>query len=188
MQPSVRVTEDEYLALERKASERHELVNGQIVAMAGATPRHNALVTNTVVALANRPRGKGCRPLASDQRIHVPATGLFTYPDIVVVCGAIELHPRDPMTVLNPRSIVEVLSPTTEAYDRGARFAHYRSITSLRSYVMLSHDEVRLERFERGEAGVWSLHESVGLGALAQLPGLEVSVPLAELYADLPEG
>lgn len=186
MQPTARVTDDEYLAQERLAQEKHELVNGHIVAMSGASPRHNAIVSNVVIALGPQLRGKGCRPLASDQRVHVPRTGLYTYPDVIVVCGPLELHPRDPMTIVNPRLIVEVLSATTEAYDRGAKFAHYRAISSLLTYVMLSQDEARAERFERGEGGVWTLHETVSEDDLVALPSIDATLSMRELYADLP--
>jgi Uma2 family endonuclease len=187
VQPTARVSDDEYLALERAASDKHELVNGRVMAMSGATPRHNAIVLNVASGLLGLLRGKGCRPLASDQRVHVPATGLYTYPDVIVVCGSLELHPRDSMTVVNPRVIVEVLSATTEAYDRGAKFAHYRSIVSLQTYVMLSPDEPRVERYERGDAGLWVLHEAVGLEASLELPALAVTLALRDLYADLPD-
>ena len=186
MQPSTRASAEDYLARERGAETKHEFVNGHIVAMAGASPRHNAIVANLLAALVGRLRGQGCRPLASDQRIHVPATGLYTYPDVSVVCGELELHPKDAMTVLNPRVLIEVLSAGTEAHDRGAKFAHYRGLASVQTYVMVSQHEERVERFERGPGGVWVLHESVGLESALELPALTTSVPLGEIYADLP--
>jgi Uma2 family endonuclease len=185
MQPFTRVSEDEYLAAERVAQTKHELINGQIVAMAGASIRHNAMVGNVVAALHLRLRGKGCFTLPSDQRTHVPATGLYTYPDVTVICGDPQRHRKDTETVLNPRILVEVLSKSTEAYDRGAKFAHYRSIDSLQTYVMINLEEPRVERYERGE-GVWTLHEVLGEDAVLELPALEISVPTRELYAGLP--
>ena len=187
MQPTARVTEDEYLAFENASPTKHELIHGRIVDMAGATPRHVAIVMNVIAALVPRLRGTGCRALASEQRIHVPATGLYTYPDVLVVCGALEMHPRDAITLLNPRLIVEVLSPSTEAYDRGAKFAHYRSIPSMRTYLLLSQDEPRAERFEKGDGAAWTIHEPVGRGAIVELPSIGVSIPVDELYVELPE-
>src|SRR5947209_4150471 len=141
MQPISRMTEDEYLARERVASSKSELVNGQAVAMAGASPRHNAIVRNLLLALGSRLRGKPCQPYPSDLRVHVPATGLYAYPDVTIVCAPIEHHPKDEATVMNPRVIIEVLSAGTEAFDRGAKFAHYRSIASLRTYVLVGGEE-----------------------------------------------
>ena len=183
---ATRVSEAEYLAFERKATEKHELVNGRVVAMSGARPRHNAVAMRIGAALVTRLRGKGCTTLNSDQRVHVPATGLYTYPDVTVVCGGIEMHPEDDMTVLNPRLLVEVLSESTEAYDRGAKFAHYRSIPSLRTYLMIPQGAPTAERYERSEGGLWVLHEHVGLDADIDLPALSIAIPLAEIFEDLP--
>ena len=180
------VSDDEYLALERAAMTKHELVNGHVVAMAGATPRHNAIVANVLGALVSQLCGKGCRPLASDQRVHVPATGLYSYPDVTIVCGELGLHPKDAMTITNPKVIIEVLSEGTEAFDRGAKFAHYRGIESLQTYVMVAHHEARVERYERGSAGEWVFHESIGEASSLVLGAVGASVALADVYADLP--
>ena len=178
------VTEDQYLAAERQSPTKHELVNGVVVAMAGASPRHNAIAVNVTVALAGRLRGR-CHVLNSDQRVHVEATGLYAYPDVVVVCGAPRFHPRDEDTLTNPTLLVEVLSPLTEAYDRGAKFAHYRSIPSLMEYVLVSQDEPRVEHYRRLDTGQWLLTEYHGEGALLSVhtPGIEV--PLAEIFGGL---
>lgn len=116
MQPVGRVTEDEYLAQERVATQKHELVNGHIVAMAGGSPRHNAICANLLRAIGTSSRGGPCTPLTSDQRVHVPATGLFTYPDVTVVCGEAKFHPKDAHVLLTPTLLIEVVSPTTEAH------------------------------------------------------------------------
>ena len=187
MQSVTRITDEEYLERERAAETKSELVHGQMIARAGVSPRHNALVRNVLVALATRLRGKPCQPYPSDLRIHVPATGLYTYPDVTVVCAPIEHHPQDAATILNPRVLVEVLSERTEAFDRGAKFAHYRSIASLHTYVLVSSDEPRVEWYVRGDDGVFSLHEAVGASATMHLAAIEVAVPLTEIFADLPE-
>ena len=186
MQTTSRISDDEYLALERASETKHELVNGHVVAMAGATPRHNAMVANVLASLVPQLRGKGCRPLASDQRVHVPATGLYSYPDITIVCGDLELHPKDSMTITNPRVIIEVLSEGTEAFDRGAKFAHYRGIPSLQAYVMIAQNEERVERYERGTGAAWIFHEAVIATASLELAAVGASIVLSDIYADLP--
>jgi Uma2 family endonuclease len=180
------MTGEEYLDRERAAVSKSELVNGQMIAMAGVSPRHNGIVRNLLIALGTRLRGKSCQPYPSDLRVHVPATGLYTYPDVTVACGPLEHHPKDTATILNPRVLIEVLSDRTEAFDRGAKFAHYRSIASLSTYVLVSSDEARVEWYVRGDDGVFGLHEAVGSSATMALDALAVTIPIAELYADLP--
>lgn len=187
MQPVGRVSDDEYLAREKTALEKSELVNGFIVVMAGASMRHNAIVRNLIVALGARLKGKPCQPYPSDMRVHVPATGLFTYPDVTVFCGAPESLKKDSETFINPRIVIEVLSEKTEAFDRGAKFAHYRSIPSLRTYVLVSQHEPRVEWYERESDGGFKLHEAVGETSIASLSQVDATVSLSEIYADLPE-
>ena len=176
------IGEDEFLALERRSETKHELVNGQIVAMAGATFEHNVLAANVLAALGVLLRGKGCKAVGSDQRVHVPATGLFTYPDVTVVCGTPAFHPKDPVTLINPRVLVEVLSDATERYDRGAKFAHYRSIPSLAEYVLVAQDEPRVEHFRRVETGQWLLTVASGEGARVELPALGCALLVGDVY------
>lgn len=185
MQLEAQITDDAYLEKERASQTKSEFVNGMVVAMAGASPRHNAVVRNVLFSLTSRLRGKPCQPYASDLRIHVPATGLYAYPDISVVCEPMDLHPKDSATVLNPRVLVEVLSPATEAYDRGAKFGHYRSIPSLQCYAMVVTGEQRFEAYER-TGKKWQLEEFVGDEGFVQLRCIDVMFPLTELYIDLP--
>src|SRR5580704_2259236 len=147
MQPLAKhvVTASEYLAAERKSETKHELVNGEVLAMSGASPAHNLIAANLTRRLGELLDRRPCVVLTSDQRIHVPATGLFAYPDLTVVCGRAELHPEDDHTIVNPRVIVEVLSDSTEAYDRGAKFKHYQSIATLEEYVLVASSERRVE-------------------------------------------
>ncbi len=191
MQPATKMSEDEYLAFERGADRKHELVNGQILAMAGGSPRHNAICANLIRALGNVLRGGPCRPLTSDQRVHVPATGLFTYPDVTVVCGEARYHAKDRHTLLTPTVLFEVLSPTTEADDRGAKFHHYASIESLREYVLVGSVERRVEHYRRlearrhgdgPEASRWELTTYDAEGSLVELPALAIAVPFDEVY------
>jgi Uma2 family endonuclease len=176
-----RLSEREYLELERTAEQKHEYVDGEVVAMAGGSPRHALIAANVIGTLRSLLRGTPCRPLTSDLRVHVPATGLYTYPDVTVICGPPILHPEDASVVLNPRVIFEVLSDSTEAYDRGAKFAHYRHIETLEEYVLVSHRERTLEHFRRVDGGQW-LYTAYASGAVA-LPALGIELPLDEVYA-----
>lgn len=176
------VTEDQYLEHERHSETKHELVHGVIVAMAGATPRHNLIAMSLGIALGVRLRGRRCLVFPSDQRVHVTATGLFTYPDLTVVCETPRFHPKDRDTLVNPRVVFEVLSSSTEAYDRGAKFAHYQSIASLEDYVLVTQTEKRVEHFHRLETGQWLLTVSEGNDAVLLLAGLGCEIPLSEIY------
>jgi Uma2 family endonuclease len=177
------VTEDEYLERERQAESKSELVHGDIVAMAGGSPRHNAIASNVVRALGNRLSERRCLVFTSDQRIHVPATGLYTYPDASVACDGPRFSDKAKDTLVNPKVLVEVLSSSTEAYDRGAKFAHYRSIPSLEEYILISQDQKRVEHYRRIEPRQWLLTEYEGEDAC--LPVLGLDVPLREVYANL---
>jgi len=181
-----RLTYAEYLALERETDLKHEFLDGEAWAMAGGTPRHAALQNNVStllrVGLASRP----CRPYASDLKVRVLDTGLATYPDVAVICGAPERDPEDRNAATNPVLLVEVLSDSTEAWDRGGKFAHYRRIPSLRHYVLVSQDPVRIEHFLRQVDGTWVLREH-GSGDTVALDDLGVSLDVNAVYADLPE-
>jgi Uma2 family endonuclease len=176
-----RMTEREYLAFERTSREKHELVNGEVVAMAGASPRHNRIVGNITGALWSRLRGRPCAALPADQRVHVPRTGLYTYPDVTVVCGSPRMHPEDDLTVLNPTVVVEVLSSSTEAYDRGAKASHYRSIPELSEYVLVAQAERRVEHYRRLDGDRW-LFVEYRAGDEVELAALGISIPLDEIY------
>jgi len=180
--PKHRVSSAEYLALERAAETKHELVNGEIVAMSGASLVHNLIAMNLGSLLRDLLAAKPCVVLSSDQRVHVPATGLFAYPDLTVVCGRPELHPEDDHTLVNPTVIVEVLSDSTEAYDRGAKFAHYQSIVTLEEYVLVSTREKRVEHYRRQGSGQWLLTVHVGDEARVAFPALGGDLPLASVY------
>src|SRR3954469_18701066 len=126
--PRIRLTPAEYLAIERKAEFKSEYLNGEMFAMAGASPAHNSVKENLIVRLGGRLWGGPCRSYSSDQRVKVSATGLYTYPDIVIVCGTPEFDDADRDTLVNPRAIIEVLSDSTAGYDRGPKFRHYQRI------------------------------------------------------------
>jgi Uma2 family endonuclease len=176
------MTYAEYLAAEAVAEVRHEYLNGEVWAMAGGTPEHGALAVSMTLALGAALQGKPCRGYSSDVRVRIPDTGLSTYPDLSVVCGQLETAPDDKDAITNPIVVVEVLSDSTEAYDRGAKWAHYRRIPSLREYVLVSQAEPRIEVFRRIEAGRWELLEARP-GETMELASLGVQLDVAAVYA-----
>lgn len=176
------ITAAEYLALERAAETKHEFIDGRIVAMAGASERHVLIVGNLGAALGSRVRERGCRTYPTDLRVQISASGRYVYPDLTVVCGTPELEDEQFDTLLNPTLIVEVLSPSTEAYDRGDKFTHYRTLPSLQEYVMVAQDKVQMERYVR-QGDDWLLTVFRDPDGSVALLGGACEIPLAEIYA-----
>ncbi|WP_441286358.1 Uma2 family endonuclease [Sorangium sp. KYC3313] len=173
----------EYLEQERASPTKHEFLNGEIVAMAGGTPEHARLCASVGAELGAQLRGRPCAVYSADLRVRVQATGLSTYADVSVVCGRLECDLEDKDAALNPIVLVEVLSDSTEAYDRGEKFAHYRRIRSLQEYVLVSQREQRIEVFHRNEDDSWTLREArAGEGARLEATGGALSVD--EVYRD----
>ena len=181
----MRLSEAEFLALEARSEAKHELVNGIAYDMAGASPAHNLVVSNVMFALRTALGSVDgrCVVLGSDQRLHVLATGMYTYPDVMVVCGKPVLHGPPPQSVVNPIVIVEVLSESTQNDDRGPKFAHYRTIGSLQDVLFVSQTEPRVEHYHRLETGQWLLTELTGRTVV--LPGLGCEVPVDRFYENL---
>jgi Uma2 family endonuclease len=177
-----RLTPAEYLALERKAEVRSEYLDGDMVAMSGGSREHNLIVGNIVGELRTHLKGRTCEVYPSDMRVNVSATGLYTYPDVTVVCGEPELQDERRDTLLNPTVIFEVLSESTESYDRGSKFAHYRKIPSLVEYVLVSQRQYRIEQYVRQSDGPWLRSEVCGLKSKLELPSIQCSIELAEIY------
>ena len=173
----------EYLAAEEVAEVKHEYVEGEVFAMAGGTPEHAALAMSVGIALGVGLRGKPCRVFSSDLRVRIVETDLATYPDVTVVCGELLRSPDDSQAAINPTVLVEVLSDSTEAWDRGGKAAHYRRIPSLKEYLLVAQDEPRLELYRRREAGIWEFCEARS-GESLTLASLEVSLAVDEIYRD----
>ena len=168
----------EYLGFEASSNVKHEFLGGQIYAMAGGTPEHAALAAGAITLLGPQLRGGACRPYNSDLRVRTP-TGLTTYPDVTIVRGPREIDGIDPLAITNPALIVEVLSRSTEEYDSGDKFEHYKAFPSLRQYVLVSYRERSVEVRSRGEDG-WRttvVHE----GAIAEL-SIGARLDVRELY------
>jgi Uma2 family endonuclease len=176
-----RFTPDEYLTREREADHKSEYISGEIFAMSGASFPHNLITTNVIRELSAQLKGRPCRALSNDMRVQVRETGMYTYPDVVVVCGEPRFADTHMDTLLNPVVIVEVLSPTTEACDRGEKFAHYRRIASLTDYVLVSQHTARIEHFtRRGEP--WLFTEASGPDDAVSLPEIGCRLTVAEVY------
>ncbi len=157
-QERIRMKPQEYLEFERTSETRHEYFDGEIFAMTGGSLNHNQINGNIFNLLKNKLKGSACRPFASDMRVKVQKIDKYTYSDIVVVCGDIGLEKNKGVeTLLNPIIIVEILSNSTETYDRGTKFRHYRLISSLQEYILVSQDRCLVEQYVRGDGGIWQI-------------------------------
>jgi Uma2 family endonuclease len=174
----------EYVTFEERSDVRHEYLRGEVFAMAGGTPQHGALALAFGAELRAALRDRPCVVYNSDVRVRIPETDLTTYPDLSVVCGGLEVDATDRNAILNPLVVVEVLSPTTEVYDRGAKARHYRRITSLREYVLVAQDEPRIEVYQRNAAGRWELLEARS-GEQIEIASLGVTLSVDAIYGDL---
>jgi Uma2 family endonuclease len=182
--PAKRYTPEEYYRLEREASYKSDYYAGEIFAMAGGTITHSTICSNLVRELGNQLKGKPCAAFESNLRLKVKATGLRTYPDASVYCQPYERDHEDPAgeTLTNPVVLIEVLSPSTERYDRDTKARNYRQVESLQAYVLISQDDPRAEVFERQPDGTWSLRDVTGLNESIRLGALGLELPLAEVY------
>ena len=189
--PKPYITEAEYLELERAGTSKHEYFAGDIFAMTGASEQHNLIASNVVASLHQQMRGRSCRIYPSDMRLKIMQSGLNIYPDITIVCGSpqfTDAAKRD--TLLNPIVIIEILSPSTERYDRGMKFQHYRTIPSLQEYILIAQDEQHIERYTRHDANQWILIEASGSDATLAISSVSVTLALSDVYeqVDLPPG
>jgi len=177
------ISEAEYLRLERQAETRSEYFEGEMSAMAGGTRAHSRIAVNLAGELNNQLKATDCVAYNTDLRVKVEATGLVTYPDVSVACGEQRFLDEEQDTLLNPTVLIEVLSDSTEAYDRGKKFEHYRQIPTCREYLLVSQHEPRIEQFIRQPNGEWALKEAAGLSAEIKLASLGIVLRLAEVFA-----
>lgn len=173
---------EEYLEIERAAEFRSEYYQGEMFAMAGAVRDHIMLVTNASREISQQLRNRPCDVYSHDMRILIPATGLYTYPDLAVVCGDRQFQDKRRDTILNPSLIIEVLSPSTEAYDRGRKFDQYRSIESLTDYLLVASDRIHTDLFTKQPDGRWLLTSADRLEDSVDLPSIACRLNLADLY------
>ena len=183
--PRLELTYDEYLALERSTGLKHEWVDGVAYAMAGGTPAHSRLSAQMIGELLRVIGDDPCGVHTSDLKIRPERIRFASYPDVAVVCDEVQTHPDDRNAVLNPTVLVEVLSDSTEGYDREEKFSHYRRIPSLREYLLVSQYEKRIEHLSRNDDGSWTLRDVVAPGVVA-LPSIGCSLELEEIYKNPP--
>jgi Uma2 family endonuclease len=181
-QPIARMSYAEYLDRERSSTGKHEYLRGEVFAMAGGTLEHGRLAARLTHLIAAGLGDSPCEAFSSDARIRVEETDLTTYPDVSVICGRIERSPADPEAATNPVVLVEVLSDSSEAYDRGEKFAHYRRIAALEEYVLVSQREPHIEVFRRTAEGRWELREALA-GGRVLLESVGVELAVSDVYS-----
>ena len=175
-------TPESYLEFERASETTHEFYRGEIFDMSGASFRHTVIAVNTTRELSSQLREKPCTVHSNDLRLQVRAAGLFTYPDIVVICGEPRFLDKRNDTVTNPTLIIEVLSKSTASYDRGKKFQHYRTLETLQEYVLISQDSATIKRFTRQAGGDWLLSAASGLDASIERVSVGCTLALADVY------
>ena len=176
------VTPEEYLEIERHAEYKSEYYNGEIFALAGASHYHNLIALNFATFLNSRLKEKNCYVYNNDMRLFIESYSLYTYPDIMVICGEIKFGDDRKDIVLNPLLIIEVLSKSTESYDRGKKFEFCRSIPSLKEYIMVSSDRTLIETYSKDEKKQWVLKDENSPEASAQISSLDLQIPLKDIY------
>ena len=180
------VTPEEYLALERKADYRSEYLHGEIFAMTGASRKHNLISGNIFAGLHRQLRDKSYEAYQSEMRVKVAASGLYTYPDVVVVCGEPQFEDDSLDTLLNPTVLFEVLSKTTERYDRIAKSGYYRPLDSLAEHLLVAQDEIRVEQYVKQVDGQWALTEVGSIEGTVYLQSIGCSLAVGEIYDKVP--
>src|SRR5947209_10608194 len=181
--PERRYTLEEYLELERTSEERFEFWDGEIFCMSGVSEEHAEIETNLIVSLKSRLRTRGCRVFPANMRIKVPSAPPYRYADLSALCGAAQFEEIGGVDALtNPQLIVEVLSPSTEAYDRGDKFTHYKSIPTLREYLLVAQHRPHVTQFFKNADGIWMYAEMNDLEAVLSLSSLDYEFPLNEIY------
>ncbi len=180
---TAKVAYPEYLRAETSASVKHEYLDGAVYAMAGGTPDHAALALALGSEIRNAVKGKPCRVYSSDLRVRIPLLNASMYPDATVVCGQIETAADDPNAAVNPLIIVEVLSESTEGYDRGRKARLYRQIASLREYVLVSHSSAWVEVHRRTPQGTWETFD-FREGEVLELRSIDAAIPVSAIYAN----
>jgi Uma2 family endonuclease len=176
------ISVEEYLTMERESEEKHEYLNGEIFAMGGASPNHGLIVANVVTQFIIQLKKRPCTVYPTDLRVKVSQTGLYTYPDVVVVCGEPQFDDQMKDTLTNPTLLVEVLSETTKDYDRGGKFAYYRALPSFMEYVLIAQDTPHIEIFLRQPSKRWTLYETDDIEDTLELESIGCTLSLADVY------
>jgi Uma2 family endonuclease len=181
-QLNAHISPEEYLGIERKSEIRSEYLNGEMFAMVGASREHNLIVANLTREITQQLKGKPCELYPTDMRVRIPATGLYTYPNVVVVCGEPLFEDEHVDTLLNPTLIIEVLSESTESYDRGKKFSHYQTVSALVEYLLVAQDEYRIEQFVKQPDGHWLYSDARSPEGSLELASIQCVLALKEVY------
>ena len=184
-QPKQTMSVAEYFAFEHNQQEKHEYYEGAVYLQAGASVAHNLICANIIAALRPQLRGQRCQVYPSDIRIKIPQRRHYVYADVTIICAPVLLDEADPETVRNPKVIIEVLSPSTEDYDRGRKFQAYRRIPDLTEYLLVAQDSIRVEHFVRQTTTMWTMTEYIDLDAIIKLTSLQIVLPVRAIYEDL---
>jgi Uma2 family endonuclease len=176
-------TAEEYLAFERQSEDRHEYYKGEIFAMSGASFRHNVIENNLRLAIGNHLIGKQCQSFGSNLRVHIPSSTLYTYPDILVVCDKPLFVDDQFDSLLNPAVIIEILSPTTANYDKGAKFDLYREIASLQEYILIDSTSIHFINYARQQDGRWLMSDTKDISQSFFISTIGLQIPLNDVYA-----
>lgn len=179
------LTAEEYLEAERKAEHKHELMNGYIITMTGASLKHNKIVGNLIGSINPFLKGKGCEVFPSDLRVNIPSTNSFTYPDLTIVCGKPELLDELFDNLLNPSVIIEVLSPSTESYDRGNKFFTYQQITSLKEYILVDSNSIQIQSIIKKDDGLWKFETINDIKGSLTINTISQQILLSDIYYEL---
>ena len=181
--PKSIITPDEYLRLERKSEVRSQYFRGEMFAITGASRAHNVICANVLSSVHRQFDDRPTEVYQSDMRVKVRASGLYTYPDVVATCDSPQFEDQEVDTLLNPQAIVEVLSESTEAYDRGDKFGHYRNIESLKDFILISQDKARVERFSRQDDGQWLMWSTEDLDDVLAIPSIDCELSISDIKA-----
>ena len=176
------ISPKEYLARERAAETKSEYLRGEIYAISGGSPEHSTIIVNVTMAIGSQLKGTPCRAHSSDMKVRSTFAGLYSYPDLSIVCGEQRFHDERRDVIVNPTVIVEVLSPSTEGFDRGKKFAQYQQIESFRDYLLVAQDEPRIDHFSRDADGGWYYRSTVGLDGKVVVPSIGCTLLLSDVY------
>jgi Uma2 family endonuclease len=179
------ITQEQYLEAERSALDKHEYYDGEIFAMSGASLTHNIISSNTIGSLSSKLKGKSCRVFGSDLRIHIPNNSLYTYPDISIICGKPETTDDNMDTITNPSVIIEILSKSTRDYDKGQKFTLYRDIESLKEYILIDSQTIRVEKYTRNDDNSWLLRDYQSIDDVFVIETINEQMMLSEIYLDV---
>lgn len=176
------LTAAEYLEAERKATGKHELMNGKIITMTGASLKHNRIVSNLIIEIGSILKGKSCEVFPSDMRVNIPSSNSFTYPDLTIVCGKPELLDDHFDNLLNPTVIIEVLSPSTESYDRGNKFFTYQQIPSFKEYILVDSTSLTIQTIVKKDDGLWQFAAITNPASTLTIHSISQTILVSDVY------